>query len=53
MLKLKLQLWPPDVKNWLILKDPDAGEDRRWEEKGTAEEEMVVLNHELDGLESE
>ena len=46
-------LWPPDVKNWLILKDPDAGEDRRWEEKGTAEDEMVVLNHELDGLESE
>ena len=27
-------LWPPDVKNWLIGKDPDAGEDWRWEEKG-------------------
>ena len=30
-------LWPPDVKNWLIWKDPDAGNDWRWEEKGTAE----------------
>ena len=28
-------LWPPDVKNWLIWKDPDAGKDWRWEEKGT------------------
>ena len=27
-------LWPPDVKNWLIWKDPDAGEDWRREEKG-------------------
>ena len=27
-------LWPPDVKNWLIGKDPDAGEDWRQEEKG-------------------
>ena len=27
-------LWPPDAKNWLICKDPDAGKDRRWEEKG-------------------
>ena len=26
-------LWPPDVKNWLIWKDPDAGKDWRWEEK--------------------
>ena len=25
-------LWPPDGKNWLISKDPDAGEDWRWEE---------------------
>ena len=30
-------LWPPDVKNWLIGKDPDAGKDWRWEEKGTTE----------------
>ena len=27
-------LWPPDVKNWLIWKDPDAGKDGKWEEKG-------------------
>ena len=27
-------LWPPDVKNWLIGKDPDAGKDLRQEEKG-------------------
>ena len=27
-------LWPPDAKNWLIGKDPDAGKDWRWEEKG-------------------
>ena len=30
-------LWPPDVKNWLIWKDPDAGKDWRQEEKGTTE----------------
>ena len=34
-------LWPPDVKNWLIWKDPDAGKDWRWEEKGTTEDEMI------------
>ena len=34
-------LWPPDVKNWLIGKDPDAGKDWRWEEKGTTEDEML------------
>ena len=28
-------LWPPDVKSWLIGKDPDAGKDWRQEEKGT------------------
>ena len=34
-------LWPPDAKNWLIEKDPDAGKD--WgQEKGTAEDKMVV-----------
>ena len=33
--------WPPDVKNWLIGKDPDAGKDWRQEEKGTTEDEMV------------
>ena len=30
-------LWPPDVKNWLIWKDPDAGKDWRREEKGMTE----------------
>ena len=27
-------LWPPYAKNWLIWKDPDAGKDWRWEERG-------------------
>ena len=34
-------LWPPDAKNWLLGKDPDAGKDWRQEEKGTTEDEMV------------
>ena len=34
-------LWPPDVKNWLIEKDPDAGKDWRQEEKGEEEDEMI------------
>ena len=38
-------LWPPDVKNWLFGKDPDAGKDWRWEEKGTTEDEMVGRHH--------
>ena len=43
MLKVKLQyLWAPDVKNWLIWKDPAAGKDWRQEEKGTTEDEMVM-----------
>ena len=37
-------LWPPDGKNWLIWKDPDAGKDWRQEEKGTTEDEMVVAS---------
>ena len=44
-------LWPPDVKNWLIWKDPDAGKDWRWEEKGTTEDEMVGWHHWLNGHE--
>ena len=44
-------LWPPDAKNWLIGKDPDAGKDGRWEEKGTTEDEMVGWHHWLDGHE--
>ena len=38
-------LWPPDVKNWLTEKDPDAGQDWRQEEKGTTEDEMVGWPH--------
>ena len=34
-------LWPPDVKNWLIGKDPVAGRDWRWKGKGMTEDEMV------------
>ena len=34
-------LWPLEVKNWLIGKDPDAGKDWRQEEKGMTEDEMV------------
>ena len=34
-------LWPPDVKSWLIWKDPDAGKDWGQEEKETTEDEMV------------
>ena len=32
--------WPPDVKNWLIWKDPDAGKNWRREEKGMSEDEI-------------
>ena len=46
-------LWPPDVKNWLIGKDPDAGKDWRQEEKGITEDEMVGWHHWLSGHESE
>ena len=43
-------LWPPDVKNWLIWKYPDAGQDWR-QEKGTTEDEMVGWHHRLNGHE--
>ena len=46
-------LWPPDAKNWLIGKDPGAGKDWRWEEKGTTEDEMVGWHHWLNGHEFE
>ena len=46
-------LRPPDVKNWLIGKDPDAGKDWQQEEKGTTEDEMVGWHHRLDGHEFE
>ena len=41
--------WPPDVKSWLIWKDPDVGQDWRLEEKGTTEGEMVRWHHWLNG----
>ena len=46
-------LWLPDVKSWLIWKDPDAGENWRQEEKGTTEDEMVGWHHRLNGHEFE
>ena len=46
-------LWPSDAKNWLTGKDPDAGKDWRWEEKGTTEDEMVGWYHRLHGHEFE
>ena len=42
-------LWPLDVNNWLLGKDPDAGEDWRQEEKGTTEDEVVRWHHWLNG----
>ena len=43
-------LWPPDVKNWRIGKDPDAGKDWR-QEKGKTQHEMVGWHHQLYGHE--
>ena len=45
--------WPPDAKNWLIRKDPDAGKDERQKEKGAAEDEMVGWHYQLNGHEFE
>ena len=38
-------IWPPDVKNQLIGKEPDAGKDWRQEENGMIEDEMVGWHH--------
>ena len=46
-------LCPPDVKNWLIWKDSDAGKDWRQEEKGMTEDVMVGWHHWLEGHELE
>ena len=46
-------LWPPDAKNWLIRKDPDARQDWRQEEKGMTEDEIVGWHHWLNGQEFE
>ena len=48
-----LILWPPDVKNWLIGKDPDAGKDWGQEKKGKTEDEMVGWHQRLNGSEFE
>ena len=53
MLNLVSILWPPDVKNWLIGRGPDAGKDWRQEEKGMTENEIVGWYHWLDGREFE
>ena len=42
-------LQPPDTKNGLTGKDPDAGKDCRREEQGMTEDEMVVWHHQRDG----
>ena len=42
-------LWPPDAKNWLICKDPDAGKNSTLEEKGTIVDKMVGWHHWLNG----
>ena len=44
-------LWPPDAKNWLIWRDPDAGKDWGQEEKGTTDDEMVGWHHRVNGYE--
>ena len=46
-------LWQPDVKNWLIGKDPDAGKDWMWVEKGMTKDEMFGWHHRLNGHEFE
>ena len=46
-------IWAPDAKNWLIWKYPDAGKDRRQEEKGMTEDEMIGWHHWLNGHEFE
>ena len=44
-------LWPPDMKSWLIWKDPDVGKDWRQEEKGTTKDEMFGWHYRLNGHE--
>ena len=48
-----LILWPPDAKSQLIRKDPDAGKDWRWEEKGMTGDKIVGWHHQLNGHEFE
>ena len=44
-------LWPPNVKSWLVRKDPDGGKDGRQKEKRMTEGEMVGWHHRLNGHE--
>ena len=44
-------VWPPDVKNWLIGKDSDAGKDWGQKEKGVPEDEMIGWHHQLNEYE--
>ena len=46
-------LWPPDAKNQLIGKDPDAGIDLGQKEKGMTEDEMAGWHYQLNGHEFE
>ena len=46
-------LWPPDVKSWLIGKDPDVGKAWGQEEKGAKEDEMIGWHHRLNGYKFE
>ena len=46
-----LIFWPPDVKNWLIGKDPDAGEIWSQEEDGMTDDRLVGWHHHLDECE--
>ena len=47
------KLWPPDAKNWVIWKFPEAGKDLRQEETGLREDEMVGWHNRLNGHEFE
>ena len=42
-------LWPPDVKNWFMWKDRNAGKVWGQEEKGTTADTMVGWHHWLNG----
>ena len=44
-------LWPPNAKNWLIWRDPDAGKDWGQEDKGATEDEMIGWHHQFNGHE--
>ena len=53
LVPVKVVLWPPHAKSWLIGKDFDAGRDWGQEEKGTTKDEMAGWHHGLVGRESE